>query len=275
MPAPAVHALLYISRTPPRVLGAPQEALPVSEGEFEDYRQTQAALLKSRLVLNAALRQPKVAALAVVREHADPVGWLESALHVDFQLAPEILRVGLNGRHPEELVTVVNTVTHAYLEEVVAKEQNQRLERLDQLKSLQARYEDRLKQKRQMVREVAEAAGEGALSSFERDLLLQDLLDCKRELRRARLARVAAEARPNKEAPGPRADIAALAAQEKFLTEEEQQLRTKAAAAGRSSLDLQLLRDEIAQVEGVARRITAEAEALDVERGAPPRVRLL
>src|SRR5207249_1604384 len=106
----------------------------------------------------------------------------------------------------EELAVLVNAVVRAYLDEVVNHDQVARGARLKTLADLRSQHEDRLRARRRTLREIAEAAPE--LSPFEREVLVQDLLDCKRELRRVRLAKAAAQARPAKDAAP--ADLAAL-----------------------------------------------------------------
>src|SRR5947209_5766730 len=78
----SVSALLRLAREQPRGLLGP--ASSASPQDFADFRQTQATLLRSKPVLWAALKDKKVAALPLVRQEADPVAWLRSALRVDF-----------------------------------------------------------------------------------------------------------------------------------------------------------------------------------------------
>src|SRR5262245_24954457 len=70
---------------------------PRDRSDFGSYQRTQVAYVKSRLVLNAALRDPKVAELKSVREHSQPVLWLEKEIQVDFSVAPEVLRIQMTG----------------------------------------------------------------------------------------------------------------------------------------------------------------------------------
>src|SRR5262249_10503754 len=124
----------------------------VSDSDYETYRQTQAVLVKSRLVLNAALRNPKVANLPLLLQQKDPVAWLKDAIQVDFLDKTEIMRISIAGKPSEELATLVTAVTDAYLQEIVNKEQTQRLLRLDDLRALTSQYEEKLRSKRQAMR---------------------------------------------------------------------------------------------------------------------------
>ena len=81
LPGPfTASALVYIAKTPPRVMSTSPNEAASSQEDFDEYRRTQEAMVKSRLVLNAALRQPKIADLSIIRDHADPVEWLEKEL---------------------------------------------------------------------------------------------------------------------------------------------------------------------------------------------------
>ena len=93
LPAPphTARSQLYVASEQPRFLFTTNEA----RSDAGAFRQTQVALLKSRLVLNAALRQGKVAELPIVREQEEPVAWLEKELKAASGASPEILSVAL------------------------------------------------------------------------------------------------------------------------------------------------------------------------------------
>lgn len=90
--------------------------------DASSYQRRQAALLKSRHVLQAAVNRPGVADLAMVRNNPDVVGSLETGLKADFSVSPEIMRVTLTGPDPAELVVVLDAIREAYLAEGVNKD---------------------------------------------------------------------------------------------------------------------------------------------------------
>ena len=94
LPKLTAAAVLYVAANQPSIIGPTLE----SRTDFGTYRQSQATLMKSRLVLNAVLTRPEVARLGIVRDQADPVEWLEKQLVVDGKLGPEFC--ALNGRGP-------------------------------------------------------------------------------------------------------------------------------------------------------------------------------
>ena len=100
------------------------------ELEFEIFKKTQLAKIYSYYVLQAALRNPVVAALPVFQNQPDPVAWLQENLEVDFPQDGEILAIRLRGpeSHTNDLVLIVNEVTKAYEDEVVFADTQTRLE---------------------------------------------------------------------------------------------------------------------------------------------------
>jgi len=121
--------VFHVASQPPTVLGPTAEA----RVDFNTYRQTQSALVKKRQVLTAAVRDPAVAALPIVRSQSDPVAWLEQSLLVDFRSGPEVMRVTLEGNDPDQLRTILAAVSRCYLEEVDEQENGQRRRRLEKL----------------------------------------------------------------------------------------------------------------------------------------------
>ena len=159
LPAPKFMAqsLLHVEATPPSVVSQRGE----TRADFQNYQRTQVALVKSRLVLNAALRDPEVAALGLVRDPIDPIGWLQKELVVDFNTAPEILRIALLGENSAEMKVIVAKITRAYLDEIVKREDGKRRDRLDKLKDVHERYQETLRTKRRTLRELVENVGSG------------------------------------------------------------------------------------------------------------------
>ncbi|AGA29602.1 exopolysaccharide transport family protein [Singulisphaera acidiphila] len=149
------RSMLHVSSTQPRIL------LKVGENEtdFVAYQRTQLALLKSRLVLGTALKDPEVAKLEVITKAVDPIEWLEKELQVDFASGSEILRISINGEKPHEPMLLVNAVTQAYIDEIVDVETKQRRQRYDLLKETWNRYQENLKEKRKELKRLTELAG--------------------------------------------------------------------------------------------------------------------
>lgn len=150
------RTLLQVSSRAPKIAFEAE-----SQPDFGSYQRTTIALIKSRLVLQAALKQPGILQLPTMQTLSDPITWLEKNLLVDFSIGPEILRIALNGENQEEITRVVEAVKDAYLSEVVDKEKNRRRERLTDMENHWKRYDDTLRGKRARLRELAETVGSG------------------------------------------------------------------------------------------------------------------
>jgi succinoglycan biosynthesis transport protein ExoP len=342
-------------------------------------RNTQLVLIKSRGVLEAALKMPEVARLPIVQALADPVEWLEQDLLVEYVENSEILRVSLSGPRPDELKVVVDAVAKAYLNEIVNVDAHRRKERFGTLKTVYDKYQDSLQRKRKALRKLAETIGSddkqtlAVRQRFAIEHLAQteaELLKLKSELRRNRVELAAEQtklehaqramalsnaaieealsqdplvrsfavrveqARSKLEALGSHVSRVAKAgttdayfqryrvefqsARDTYTTVREQRrpivaerlrnrlqnemsgrisqlqervrtaeqldrvlsaevarLNESASSFGRDSMDLEMIKDEIAQSEEAARKVGSEMEALSVELEAPPRIRLV
>ncbi len=151
------RTVLHISSNRPFILFEKTEA----GSEFANYQRSQVALMRSRLVLNAALRTPAVASLPIVQEQASPIEWLEKEIRVEFANGPELLNTDMFGSDPDTMIKVVNAVRNAYMKEIVNKEQNVRLRRLDQLQRLYVKFDELLRDKRTNLRALQEELGSG------------------------------------------------------------------------------------------------------------------
>src|SRR5207253_11091321 len=132
----------------PRLLGA------VDGGEdFVSYQRTQVTMIKSRLVLNAVLQNPKVTDLRLIQGRRYAREWLQKKLQVDFSIGPEVLRIALAGDDPEELAVLVNAVVDSYLQQFVHLEDNKRRERLALLRKYHKEWEEALQSRRAELKE--------------------------------------------------------------------------------------------------------------------------
>ena len=147
-------------------------------------------MVKSRLVLNAALKQPGIGDLSIVRAHEpEQIEWLEKYVIADFSVAPEMLRIALAGDNPDDLKKIVDALRESYKKLVLAREKVLRQDRLRNLGEKRVAYEEKLKAKKkdQLEREKQEGVSKdiavrGLIQTFvhmqltwtERDLLQTD-----------------------------------------------------------------------------------------------------
>ena len=185
VPPPRYKAtvLFQISTLPTRFLLDTSDPKP----DFRIYQSTQLALIKSRLVLNAALNRPEVASMTSLRDAGiDPIEWLEKQIRAELPTNSELLQISIVGDHPEDLAPLVNAVADAYMEEIVTKEYNERRARSERMKEFLDSYQESLSEKRARRRKLAESVGSDNRQTLalRQQAVFEDLTAEKRELSR-------------------------------------------------------------------------------------------
>ncbi len=160
-----------------------------THSSFDLYKGTQMQLLTSDFVLIAALRNPAIANLELLKQEDDPVRWLAKNLVVESPGNAEILRVGLTGPDQNGVAAIVQAVVDAYKTEVVDKERIGRVERLAELDRVYAEQETELRSKRTELKKLAGQLGSGDKSalSVKEQFELQLYTEARTELNRLRL----------------------------------------------------------------------------------------
>ena len=161
------QALIKVSKVLPVVI---QNV--VNGGRYEDedygvYKKTQLQLLKSKFVLSRAARKSEMVSLPTMQEHkADPVGFLESHLIVDYPGDAELLRVAIKGTRRDDLPVIVNSVVDSYMEEIVSGDKVARLKQKDLLAQNYSKNQEAFRTKsdkfNKLAREVGASSSEGA-----------------------------------------------------------------------------------------------------------------
>ena len=155
-------ASLQVSAGKPIIMYKTAETEMASGHDYFDiYKDTQKSLLKSPLVIEAALRPPEINALpSVQRNETNAVGWLTNELNVNFATVnSEIMNVSLIGDNPQEITTLVNAVVSAYLSKIVDKEREKSVAHCDTLDGLRADKETEVRALLNNLRQLAEQAG--------------------------------------------------------------------------------------------------------------------
>ncbi|NBW95744.1 MAG: hypothetical protein EBR28_03195 [Planctomycetia bacterium] len=146
--------------------------------EYEAYRKTQVALIKSPFVMTSALRRPGIADLGLIREqNEDPVGWLTRSIQVTAPMESEVVQVRLRGKSAVDVAKLVNAVTGCYLEDIVNKERTEALGRRD---ALEKKYKENvadMREQRETFNTLARSLGTGNSAEVltQRALLLDHL----------------------------------------------------------------------------------------------------
>ena len=107
-----------------------------SEGEVDRFKQTQLALAKSLLVVNAALRRPEINTLATLRAEEDQVRFLMEEVRVSFFGKSDIMVVSMSSPRGDDAKKIVEAMVRAYLEEIVYADQKEKIKRIETLTRL-------------------------------------------------------------------------------------------------------------------------------------------
>ncbi len=267
------RTLLQVSARVPKIVFEAD-----SQPDFGSYQRTTIALIKSRLVLNAAIKQPGVLELQSIRMLGDPITWLEKNLIIDFSIGPEILRIALNGENQQEITKIVQAVRDAYLSEVVDREKNRRRERLDEMERLWKGYDETLRDKRKKLRELAESVGSGEAKAIalKQQFALENLASLEKEffsigaeLRRQRVEMALIESKEKTNAQSPLSEVVIDEQMKRDLTYQQQvtkvqqarQVLTEAESRLGNDTSLPALKSYVADV----RKAEAELETKKLE----------
>ena len=148
VPAPyTAYTELLIKSVPERVLF--ETAQPLSK--FEIYKSTHMRRAKSPYVLAAALVDPKLQGLKLIKEQPRPREWLEEELKVESP-AEEFIRISLSSDMADGLAEIVNAVTNTYFDEVVNVENKEKSNRLNELKDVLIEQNNKLRVRRNFLK---------------------------------------------------------------------------------------------------------------------------
>lgn len=145
--------------------------------EYEAYRKTQVQLIKSPLVLMAALRRTGVESLSPLVQEEDKVGWLARNIQVSAPMESEVIQIRTRGENPQAIAQVVNAVTQAYLTDVVHKEGAERLRHRDMLEKKYKENMTEVRSRLDTYNNLAESLGttDSEQVSTQKSLLIEHL----------------------------------------------------------------------------------------------------
>jgi len=130
----ASEVLMVRATDPTLVFDTSDSQLP-GTSEFDVFRQTQLQHFKNRYVLTAALRNPLLRQYKISEPDAE--AWLMDELSVVTPGEAEVMWVSLSDSNPVKARDLVEATVQAYLSEVVSKETNQQVRRLQELQAAQ------------------------------------------------------------------------------------------------------------------------------------------
>lgn len=133
----------------------------VPSADFVIVKNTQQQYIKSDWVLTAALRDPKVSGLPVIKNEPDPVRWLAREIRIAFPGNGAEMNLSLTTESANQSALLIASVSKAYLDEVVNQEQLFRTQRIsDYEKILEDKRKSRL-EKREALNKLSASQGTG------------------------------------------------------------------------------------------------------------------
>ncbi|HZY83803.1 MAG TPA: polysaccharide biosynthesis tyrosine autokinase [Gemmataceae bacterium] len=191
-PKYTAFATLKVAYAPPVVGLVKQEG--VSRADFGTYMRTQAAQLKSRPVIWAALKRDEVKRLNLEAREKDPVSFVEDELKVDFADNSELLTVYMNSNDPQVSLVLANAIKEAYMDEIVYAENQARVNRVAELEKVYANAVSTAKTKKKSLEKLAESLGGDPSSWVAKQLELQSAIrDAQTQANTARFQLVKAQ----------------------------------------------------------------------------------
>jgi capsular exopolysaccharide synthesis family protein len=134
--------------------------------DFKIFKNTQAQLMKTPFVLNAALREPTVNAVEEVQNAENKIDYLQQEIKVTYPGDGELMQVTYSSNSGASAIAVVNAVVDAYLDEIVAAERKERLDRLQSLETVHDEAENKVRASRNKLKEFAVSLGTGDSESL-------------------------------------------------------------------------------------------------------------
>lgn len=141
---PAKYTTYSIIRVAPQDPRIYYNEDPHGRGDFASYLKTQAGVLRSHFVLAAAIRDPEIAALPMLKSQEDPIRFLEEELQIEVADGSELIKPKLSGDDPRAITQIVNAIHDAFFSEVVEAERRQKKARLETIEANITRMEQDL-----------------------------------------------------------------------------------------------------------------------------------
>jgi hypothetical protein len=262
-------ALFEVRMDSPSVLGN-QLAQLGGESNYEIFKNTQVALLKSKFLLASALRDPKIGGSPLFAGVADPEAWLQDHLEVGYPQNGEILEIKLRGSKSQanDLIVMVDAIAEAYNREAIGKEKSLQLTRRDMLELSLRNLNTDIKRKYEDYLDIAKGMGK---SQGSKDI--QQQLDIKRmdrideELAQLEREQLKIETSGDvKESKFAVARIAQLRKRQEELNKDIQNRNEK-------SVELETRGEELKQLQQIANEMNIRLEKLDIDSQSPARIR--
>jgi polysaccharide biosynthesis transport protein len=136
---------------------------------FENYKQSQMTLIKTRTLLNRVAKKPTVTEMPFIKGNDEPGKWIQDQIKLKWE-APDILNVSMNGDNPEQLRIVLDELVHEFVDNssnVVQKDWLKRKRHLEDTKAdLKAKIEGHKYFMEQISKQYGVTTGQDAASAI-------------------------------------------------------------------------------------------------------------
>jgi polysaccharide biosynthesis transport protein len=191
-PKYTAFATLKVAYIEPEILKGPGIT---TRADFATYMRTQAAQIKSRKVIWAALKRDEVKRLNLEARQKDPVAFVEDEMKVDFADNSELLTIYMNSIDPQVSLVLAKAIQDAYMDEIVYADNQARVNRVAELEKVYANAVNTLKTKKKALDKLAESLGGDPSSWVAKQLELQSAIrEAQTQANTARFERVKAQA---------------------------------------------------------------------------------
>ena len=155
-----------------------------SRDEHDLFKKSQLTLVKSPLVLQAALRREEIAQLPSIKANRnDQVRFLNDEIMVDYPGGGDILRIRMKGENADELVKLVDAVKDAYTKEVLDKERQFKQSKRDtlqrELSTTTTKLAQKSKEELNLSRDLKAASSDAV--QFQMQIMMNELQALRRE----------------------------------------------------------------------------------------------
>jgi hypothetical protein len=265
-------ALFRVARERPSII-KDDFAERYDEREYEVFKRSQLAMIRSYFILQAALRKPGISSLSTFAGDVEPEEWLVENLEVEYPQDGEYLAISLKGSAPQmdDFTHIVDAVAQAYMDEMVYKERARWQGSRDLLRRSLEDIESKIQDKSSVMLAIARDSGrhDEATSAALRQLNLDRLGRVELELMRLENKLLELEG------GGDEASSKSYEARITLLRERQADLEKELVQVSEPSVELNAMKSEIDLLQKTASAIAAKLQRLEIDQQAPHRIELV
>ena len=273
------YALFQMQALQPHILD------PQQGENIQVFRQSQGTLVKSRHILNSALKEPRVEQSSLLKGESNKVSALADLVKVDFRSGPEFMRVTVEGNDREELRVIIGAIAKSYLDHMVNNHRNAQRLQQESLERTESSLKNEIDNAEKLLTQSIESQADTTRSSTQFEIAARrtQYTSQKDEAEtQLRQAEIELDLLKNQKSPRTAADATAVAADRsrlldadpsyRALIEQRDQRRAlaqetrKRLAPGATNAGLMAIEAELKSLEeqcqDVENRVQAQAEAL-------------